>query len=238
VPVLVVFLALVVGRAVAVYGLAPLGTRLGSEPIPSKWRHVMVWGGLRGSLSMVLVIGLPLDWAPREPMLLLVFGVVSVSLFVQGLTMGPLLGLLGLRGTAAKQDAYEVARAKAMMATKALTEVESQADAGILTPATADRLAALYRSRKTEEKAKAEALAGEDLAVERLQDAALHLLLVEEESLRHAVHEGTIDGDAAHALFTDIAVRREALRHGDEGPEALRKAVDMVVPDVRTASGE
>ena len=160
--------------------------------------------------------------------------VVSVSLFLQGLTMGPLLGALGLLGMATKQDAYEVARAKAMMATRALAEVESRADSGILTPATADRLAALYRHRKETEKARAEALAGEDLAVERLQDAALHLLMVEEETLRHAVDEGTIDRDAAHALFADIAVRREALRHGEEGPEALRHAVETMVPDVRT----
>jgi CPA1 family monovalent cation:H+ antiporter len=201
------------------------------------WRHVMVWGGLRGSLSMVLVIGLPHDWAPREPLLLLVFGVVSLSLFLQGLTMGPLLGVLGLRGTATKQDEYEVARARALMATRALKEVESQADAGILTPATADRLAALYRQRKDTEKARAESLAGADLAVERLQDAALHLLLVEEEALRHALDEGTIDRDASHDLFADIAARREVLRHGDEGPEALRHAVDTVVPDVRTAGG-
>ena len=234
VPVLAVFGALLIGRASAIYALSPLARTVGSEPIPLKWRHVMVWGGLRGSLSMVLVIGLPMDWAPREPLLLLVFGVVSVSLFLQGLTMGPLLGALGLLGTATKQDAYEVARAKAMMATHALAEVESRADAGILTPATADRLAALYRQRKEAEKARAEALAGEDLAVERLQDAGLYLLMVEEETLRHAVDEGTIDRDAAHALFAEIAVRREALRHGDEGPEALRHAVEAVVPDVRT----
>ena len=232
-PVVAVFAALLVGRAAAVYGLAPFARQVGSEPIPLGWRHVMVWGGLRGSLSMVLVIGLPVDWGPREPLLLLVFGVVSVSLFLQGLTMGPLLGALGLRGTATRQDAYEVARARAVMASHALAEVESRADAGILTPATADRLAALYRQRKEAEKARAAELAGDDLAFERLQDAALHLLVVEEETLRHAVDQGTIDRDAAHALFTDIAVRREALRHGDEGPDALRHAVDTVVPDVR-----
>jgi CPA1 family monovalent cation:H+ antiporter len=233
VPVVAVFAALFVGRAVAVYGLSPFGPKVGSEPIPTSWRHVMVWGGLRGSLSMVLVIGLPLDWAPREPLLLIVFGVVSVSLFLQGLTMGPMLNSLGLLGTAVRQDAYEVARTKAMMASHALAEVEARADSGILTPATADRLAALYRHRKESEKARAEALAGDDLAIERLQDAALHLLMVEEEALRHAVDEGTIDRDAAHDLFTDIAVRREALRHGDEGPEALRMAVEKVVPDLR-----
>ena len=232
-PVGAVFLALVIGRAVAVYSLTPLGPKLGSEPIPMSWRHVMVWGGLRGSLSMVLVIGLPHEWAAREPLLLLVFGVVSVSLFLQGLTMGPLLSLLGLRGTATKQDAYEIARAKALMATKALAEVEQQADAGLLQPTTAGRLIALYKQRKDSEKARAELLAGETPAVERLQDAALHLLLVEEETLRHALDEGTIDRDAAHGLFGEIAARREALRHGDEGPDALRHAVDTVVPEVR-----
>jgi CPA1 family monovalent cation:H+ antiporter len=237
VPVMAVFCAMILGRAIAVYGLTPLGPLFGSERIPPRWRHVMVWGGLRGGLSMVLVIGLPVEWASREPLLLLVFGVVSVSLFAQGLTMGPLLSSLGLLGTATRQDAYEIARVKALMATKALAEVESQADAGLLTPDTASRLSALYAHRKAEQKKTAEALAGEDLTVERLQDAALQMLVVEEEALRHAVHEGSIDSAAAHGLFADIAVRRESLRHGDEGPEALRHAVDVVVPDLRTKSG-
>lgn len=228
-PVGVVFCALLLGRVASVYGFSPLARVVGSEPIPRSWRHVLVWGGLRGSLSMVLVIGLPPDWAPREPLLLLVFGVVSLSLFLQGLTMGPLLSLLGLRGTASHQDDYETARARALMASTALSDVEARADAGLVPPATAERLAAHYRQVKAEQKALAEELAGEDLAVERLQDAALHLLTVEEDALRHAVSEGTIDRGAALPLFADIAARREALRHGDEGPEALRHAVDQVV---------
>ncbi len=233
VPVLLVFVALVAGRAVAVYSLAPLGPRLGSEGIPRAWRHVLVWGGLRGSLSMVLVVGLPVDWEPRNTLLLLVFGVVSCSLFLQGLTMGPLLRLLGLAGTAHTQDAVDVARARARMAAEALHEVEKQREVGALTATTADRLAALYRQRKADEIARADGLAGPEMEVERLQNAALHLLVVEEEALRHAVDEGAISREVAHSLFAELAAKREELRHGDEGPDSLRAAVDSVVPDIR-----
>ncbi|MEM7233563.1 MAG: cation:proton antiporter, partial [Planctomycetota bacterium] len=59
---------------------------------------MLVWGGLRGSLSMVLILGLPMDFPGRHLLVNLVFGVVAISLFLQGLTMGPLMAKLGVKG--------------------------------------------------------------------------------------------------------------------------------------------
>jgi CPA1 family monovalent cation:H+ antiporter len=63
------------------------------------WRSaaILTWGGLRGALSMVLALGLPQSYAHRELFVTLTFGVVTLSLLVQGLTMAPLLSLLGLQ---------------------------------------------------------------------------------------------------------------------------------------------
>ncbi|MDQ3327935.1 MAG: Na+/H+ antiporter [Chloroflexota bacterium] len=100
--VLVAFVSSLTGRALSVYTLSPL--LRGGMAIPIGFRHVMVWGGLRGALSLALALSLPLETAEGEPfperglLLAMTFGVVGASLLLQGLTMGPLLGRLGLAG--------------------------------------------------------------------------------------------------------------------------------------------
>ena len=67
------------------------GTR---SRLPWGWTVVLGWGGLRGALSIVLALSLPeeLTWKPLVETL--TFGVVVVSILVQGLTVTPLLGWL------------------------------------------------------------------------------------------------------------------------------------------------
>jgi CPA1 family monovalent cation:H+ antiporter len=83
-----------VGRAVAVYvTLLPF--------VRSHWRvsfrhqHLLVWGGLRGALALALALGLPPAIPRREEMITVTFAVVVFSVFVQGLTMVPLMRRLG-----------------------------------------------------------------------------------------------------------------------------------------------
>ena len=84
------------GRA-AIYPLSWVVNKAGGR-VPASWQHVLFWGGLRGALSMALVLGLPPDFPQRETLVAATFGVVLFSLLVQGLTIGPLLRRLGLTG--------------------------------------------------------------------------------------------------------------------------------------------
>jgi CPA1 family monovalent cation:H+ antiporter len=62
-------------------------------------QHVLFWGGLRGALALALALGLPQSMPQRETLINVAFAVVAFSIFVQGLTMNPLLRKLGqLRG--------------------------------------------------------------------------------------------------------------------------------------------
>jgi CPA1 family monovalent cation:H+ antiporter len=88
-------LAMVVSRAVTVYGLMPLSSAL-RHPVPARWQHVLFWGGLRGSLSIALVLSLPEDLPDRSRLVLMVLGTVLFSLLGQGLTVGPLIKRLKL----------------------------------------------------------------------------------------------------------------------------------------------
>jgi CPA1 family monovalent cation:H+ antiporter len=83
------------GRAATIYPVAAL-FRGSALALPAPYQHVLWWGGLRGALALALALALPASVAEREQIIAVAFAVVAFSVFVQGLTMGPLIGRLGL----------------------------------------------------------------------------------------------------------------------------------------------
>ena len=105
--------AMVVSRIIVVPVAAWLTARIARhEKIPARWQPVIIWGGLRGSLSLALALGLPVLFADREVVLKVVFGAILFSLLVQGLTMSPLLRLLKLVQSSTERREYERMRAQ------------------------------------------------------------------------------------------------------------------------------
>lgn len=101
------FAAALAGRAVAVYLLSNLALRPLGAHLPWAWQHLLVWGGLRGALSMALVLGLPATFPGREAVVALTFGAVLISLLLQGLTAPAVVGWLRLQpepGEAVEED--------------------------------------------------------------------------------------------------------------------------------------
>jgi len=74
-----ILLYFLVARAVAVYG-GSLLLRFFQHPIPSFWQHVLNLGGLRGALSIALILSLPFDYEYRLLFLCMAYVVVIVSL--------------------------------------------------------------------------------------------------------------------------------------------------------------
>ena len=94
VPAIIAILLVTLGRALAVY---PCCAMFYTSPlrVEGRHQHVLFWGGLRGALALALAVGLPADVPHRETIISLSFVVVSFSIFVQGLTMTPLLRRMG-----------------------------------------------------------------------------------------------------------------------------------------------
>ena len=94
VPIIVAIIAVLVGRAVAVYPCSALfyWTRY---KVAAKHQHIMFWGGLRGALALALALGIPADLTYRQEILTVTFGVVAFSVFGQGLTIPAVLRRLG-----------------------------------------------------------------------------------------------------------------------------------------------
>jgi CPA1 family monovalent cation:H+ antiporter len=95
----IAIVAVLFARALSVFALVPVLNRFGfgkKKPISFSWQTVLVWGGLRGALSMALALSLPTTMPERPLILAMVFGVVLFSLLVQGLSIPTLLKKLGL----------------------------------------------------------------------------------------------------------------------------------------------
>ncbi len=97
--VIVSIVAMLVARAAVAYtfywGLNQIGTRR-----PRPWKHILFWGGLRGSIPIALLLHIPTaDKLPtdnplvtlRPALILAGFSCVFFSLVVQGMTMRPLM---------------------------------------------------------------------------------------------------------------------------------------------------
>ncbi len=93
----IAIVASLVGRAISVYGVVGLFGR-SKHKTELRHQHVLVWGGLKGALSLALAIGLPEGIPFREQVVAVTFGVVAFSVIVQGMTMPVLMRKLGLIG--------------------------------------------------------------------------------------------------------------------------------------------
>ena len=82
------------GRGLAVYPLCMLFARSRLR-VGMPQQHALVWGGLRGALALALALGLPAEMPGRSTIITVSFAVVAFSVFVQGLTMPPLLRAIG-----------------------------------------------------------------------------------------------------------------------------------------------
>jgi CPA1 family monovalent cation:H+ antiporter len=94
--ILVGWVAINLARAALVFSKYAIMRAAGRGGLPASWAKVLTWGGLRGGLSMVLALSLPRQFSHREMILHVTFGVVLLTLLVQGLTIKSLLRAVGL----------------------------------------------------------------------------------------------------------------------------------------------
>jgi len=87
--------AVLLARAVNVYGLvALLGRWPRLVPIPPAHRHVLMFGGLRGAVTIALALSLPVGLEGWWTVQSIAYGVVLFTLFIQAPLMRPLVSRL------------------------------------------------------------------------------------------------------------------------------------------------
>ena len=89
-PGLLIIGIVLLARALTVYPVYYFTSKT-RQAFPFGWAHIMVWGGLKGSIPIALVLGLPRDVPFRAEFLVVTAILVFFSLVVQSMTMKPLV---------------------------------------------------------------------------------------------------------------------------------------------------
>lgn len=211
-PVLIAFAVVVLARAVAVFVLTPL-VNLVDKPIPGAWQCVMVWAGLRGSISMALAMGLPATLEGRDRILLMTFGVVLLSLFLQGLTMRPVLGFFDLLGKSQRLIGYEVKLGTLLAHERALRELNRLRGQYHITEDIFEELAAPHKEAITMLETQLKEMGREDETIrdEQVQDAARNVLAAQVSAVRDAYTRGLISDDAMEQIMANLSEQEVAI---------------------------
>ena len=127
-PILLAIGAVLVARAVVIY-LSSLILRT----VPRTWQHVMVWGGLRGAISLALALSLPLSLGvERNQVQAMTFGVVLFTILIQGFSMSPVLRKLGVVKNMEDRTEFELRRAQAVSSRASLDRAKEMYHQGLI----------------------------------------------------------------------------------------------------------
>jgi len=99
-------LAVVLSRAIAIYGFSALSNRFAHTKIFWQNQTILWWGGFRGAVSIALALSIPMSLPGHEEIIANVFGVVIFTLLFQGLTTKFLMQRLGLIEDQSLQQQY------------------------------------------------------------------------------------------------------------------------------------
>ena len=124
-----------------------------NDPYPP-WRHTLIvaWTGMRGAVSLAAALALPLvtdagaQLPNRNLIIFCTFSVILATLLVQGLTLPPLIQLLGVDDVDETLEREEV-QARLRAAEAALARLEDLAGEGWVREDTAERLRGAYGYR-------------------------------------------------------------------------------------------
>lgn len=205
--------AVLVARAVVVYPLSFLIARL-VEATPSSWGHVLYWGGLRGSVSLALALGLS-QAIPERPLLVsMAFGYVFFSLVVQGLTMSPLLRRLGLVLSPREREEYEQIRAQLLSLRAAWEYLRTLREDGILSNPVWEQLNGEFRLAGQQLSQELEHLYQRygELQTEELLTTRREILRIQRATLQDLLRKGAISEMVYRRLIAGLDEQLECLK--------------------------
>ena len=228
-------LAVLVARAVAIYGLTAF-----AQQVPTNWKHVLYWGGLRGAIALALALSLPAQGvfaAQRGQLQAMAFGVVLFTLLVQGFSMGWFTRRLKIVQRSGVQEEYERRHARYVAGRAAHDYVRRMTSQGLISEHTWGRLAPLMERQNAGLVAAVKEVMVSDPAVEaeELDTARREALRAQRAALTGLVRDGVISEEVYSQLIgeVDAALAEEHL----PWPDLLRsgEAASLPVKRLMTA---
>jgi CPA1 family monovalent cation:H+ antiporter len=210
----VALVAVLISRALVVYGLSGVARLAGRRlRIPFQWSHVLFWGGLRGAISLALVLSLPVNLGQRDELKAMTFGVVLFTLLAQGTTIRFLLDRLGLTARSPHWVAREVRLGRLFAAQAGLRRLEQLHREGLLPDEMWAGLRDGYRQDQKQLTDEMSRLFREhaELEGEMLLQARREALRAERGALQDALRRGLLSDHVYEDLSVEIDRRLEAL---------------------------
>ncbi len=183
-----------------------------ADPAPPPRMPLLIgWAGMRGAVSLAAALALPEDFPGRDPILLITFIVILVTLLVQGSTLSLLIRALHLHVTVDAAAPPPHALARAAIAATALRLIEERttdpidgAIAADMLREYRDRAGWLTRVHENDAAARAESLARMTLRRDALAASRMELLRM------HRARE--IEDDSLRALELELDLEELKLR--------------------------
>ncbi len=196
-PILFAIGAVLLARAIVIFGFSLI-----TRDIPLKWQAVLHWGGLRGAISLALVLSI----GGQPELRAMAFGVVLFTLLVQSLTMGPLVKRLKLGDRHIERDLYDRVRARAIAAQAAISQIERRHSSGMISDKT---WKTVYEVLSKEVKALKDRMHSlldnnPDVAAEELDHVWRESLKIQRKELIDLYEDGFLSEDLLKVLVTRI----------------------------------
>ncbi|WP_160723609.1 Na+/H+ antiporter [Bacillus sp. USDA818B3_A] len=207
--VLFAILIVLIARSIAVYASLFL-----LKNFPYAWKHIINWGGLKGSLSIALALSLPRNFEGREDLLIIAFSLVLFSLIVQGLSIKPLLSFLGVNKKEEGFMEYEELIASGYRNEIAISEIKTVRKKLFISETVAQELISQYEEELHHLQKKMEELFKKypDLKEKQVSVLKRHALYAQHEALEKLLKEDIISNEVAehkHNQITDQLVKLE-----------------------------
>ena len=229
--ILITWVVMLVARALFVGPVLPQIARL-EGGMPKGFGSVVIWGGIRGGIAMVLAMGIPRSFEYRELAMNCIFGASLLTILVQSTTIGLLLQKLGLVQDRKAFEIVERLRGRLRSLQAAMMFLDRQHDMGVIAEENyhevhTELLDEQERLREDQEDARemAEAIRREEARALRRK-----LLIVRKESLRRASSDGAIDEMVMRGLVGELDERIHHMDMHHDQDQELEQADDLEPP--------
>jgi CPA1 family monovalent cation:H+ antiporter len=211
-PIIAAWVALTVSRLVVIKIVEVVLSKT-EEKLPERWWGVLVWGGIRGSVSMVLALTIPATYVHRDLLVDLTFGVVLMSILVQGLSIVPVLKWAGVMNVGSKDTEYLKLRTALRAVREAMRRLEEENAIGAMTASTFELMSERLAARESALEAQIARLEklGEAKTEDEIRRVERQLGEVERQIIRRALESQRLPDQAAKSLLDEIATRPSAL---------------------------
>ena len=177
-----------------------------------RFRMLVAWSGMRGSVSLAAALALPSDFPQRDIVLFLTFAVIFTTLVLQGLTLPALIRRLAVRDDGADEREELLGRRAAVEV--ALATIEDMRGLDWTYDDSADRMRRAYeyrRSRLAERAGETDDGAGYEHRSLKYQKIVRSVIAAQRDAVVALRNDGEISNEVMHRLERELDLEDERL---------------------------